>query len=360
MKTRLIYSLRNVENLFSALFDLLVVKDSNKQEKMDAVATLPSVKLSIGNDVNVILCQHSDEKGDVEIVMNAWQFSNTIYSLKAIERQLLIDGQKEHNNLSIANYGIQGDEDVENCSKTPIESANFNELFSCPLPNDVSPHLMYGDDQMVDVQSTNEEKSTNLLTVDRTYQQQSEQEEYDPVKFCITQPGERDEGKEMTEMETDTFDEQLYRLYHPSTVTVKRELAESDAIIEQARFEAPPPPPPSPPPPSVNYETEDVFVKKSEKRVTARVHYLEKYAKLLCEKFWQVSDARCSNPKNYRAFLKMSIKAKIGNLFDELHTSVTVDEFDRKVCCPLGKEIFITCSKTKVKLINKMFKLISK
>ena len=55
----------------------------------------------------------------------------------------------------------------------------------------------------------------------------------------------------------------------------------------------------------------------------------------------------------------MNMKNKIVGLFDELHNSVTAEEFDGTIDCALGKEIFVSCSKTKLKLINLIYKIVS-
>ena len=89
--------------------------------------------------------------------------------------------------------------------------------------------------------------------------------------------------------------------------------------------------------------------------------YLNKYAKLLCEKFWNAFDARCADAKNNRSFLRMTQKDQIGKLFDELHASVSEQEFEEAIVgCSMGKDIFVTCTKTRAKLIVLMNKMVNK
>ena len=99
-------------------------------------------------------------------------------------------------------------------------------------------------------------------------------------------------------------------------------------------------------------------LKKIEKRAFVRNCFLTKYAKLLCKKFWNTFDQRCLDVKNNRSFIRLSSKEQIKSLFDELHASVTDKEFEEMVGCPMGKEIFVTCTKTRVKLINLVIKLV--
>ena len=57
----------------------------------------PLIKLDIcDEDIAVTLTQYTDEQGTSPtiIVMISVQFSNTLYTLKAIEHQLLLDSQK--------------------------------------------------------------------------------------------------------------------------------------------------------------------------------------------------------------------------------------------------------------------------
>ena len=109
-----------------------------------------------------------------------------------------------------------------------------------------------------------------------------------------------------------------------------------------------------------NNTSTTTVAKKVEKKGLVRNVYLNKYAKLLCGKFWDVFDARCTDAKNNRAFLRMTQKEQIGKLFDELHASVSEQEFEKTmVGCSMGKDIFVTCTKTRAKLITLINKLVN-
>ena len=97
--------------------------------------------------------------------------------------------------------------------------------------------------------------------------------------------------------------------------------------------------------------------KRIEKRVTMRKQYLEKYAEVICKRFWHFFEERCSDVKNNRGFFAKTLKEQIETLFDELHNSVSEQEFNANVGCPLDKDIFVSCSKTKARLINAVFKM---
>ena len=74
-------------------------------------------------------------------------------------------------------------------------------------------------------------------------------------------------------------------------------------------------------------------------------------------RFWQFFEERCSDVKSNRAFLAKTLKEQIETLFDELHNSVSEQEFNENVGCPLDKDIFVSCNKTKARLINVVFKM---
>ena len=82
----------------------------------------PFVKIDIGVDgISVTLSQDKDENDPlssmVDIVMDSVQFSNTLYTLKAIERQLILDSQQEN-------------QSKEDRPKSPTPPDNFEQLFA--------------------------------------------------------------------------------------------------------------------------------------------------------------------------------------------------------------------------------------
>lgn len=294
----------------------------------------PSIKFEqVGQDGDFIitLSQAVCENEYTFIVMDNRQFADVMYGLKAIESQLLLDSQKQFvNNESAPNMPITSREEGFNPETFP---SNFEELFSS-IPCD----SQFTDSIMKDSVGV----STSDLEKCEGNQMEIITEEYDPINFQIEEPTQEKENKQNVEMSPHT--ERLFQLYHPSVTkedTVKYVKGEEKPT--QARL-----------------EKDEHFTRKSEKRVTMRKKYLDKYAQILSERFWQAFEEKCGDLENNRAFLMKTTKEKVETLFSELHASVTQQEFDDKVRCPLSKDIFISCNKTKSKLINIIFKMVSK
>ena len=207
----------------------------------------PFVKIDIGVDgISVTLSQDKDENDPlssiVDIVMDSVQFSNTVYTLKAIERQLILDSQQEN-------------QSKEDRPKSPTPPDNFEELFAnmdgfnngnntqwmleptiasneeIVVSSSINQNINCGAEKME--VSFGEEKERQF-----SHQQESiaaaaalpteEEEEYDPVNFSIAQyvptMGAAD-ATTATCAADKHFDEKIYQLYHPSSteITVKTE-----------------------------------------------------------------------------------------------------------------------------------------
>lgn len=104
----------------------------------------------------------------------------------------------------------------------------------------------------------------------------------------------------------------------------------------------------------------DMITEKIVKKGSMRSRYLNKYAKLLCTKFWDAFDLKCADAKNNRAFLRMTQKEQISKIFDEIHLSVGEEEFTKALeGCAMGKDIFTSCSKTRAKLLALIYQFIN-
>ena len=342
--------------------------------------------------VTLVQQKEKDESSAI-IIMDGAQFSNVLYALKAIEKQLICDGQRY-----AANDVEPIDCVAEDRAKTSPE--NFNELFASidGISHWSLQAVASNEEVLTDINSSdaienmavggNEDEVNKGRVI--FYQQKedddnmvdlSTDEIYDPVNYSISQYGNT---KAVVCTTAETLDECLYQ---PSII-VKSEPCDIERSKEIAMDAPPPPPQPSIPitttairaqlplhydsisttplntllppfhyqhPPST---VDTTSLKKIEKRASVRNCFLTKYAKLLCKKFWNTFDQRCLDVKNNRSFIRLSSKEQIKSLFDELHASVTDKEFEEMVGCPMGKEIFVTCTKTRVKLINLVIKLV--
>jgi len=295
----------------------------------------PLIKLDIcDEDIVVTLTQYTDEQGTPPetIVMNSVQFSNTLYTLKAIEHQLLLDSQKP----AVFSGGLSDNLVVSPVDrpKAPTPPENFGELFASMEGSD---WILNQNVAMIEeVDNMPSERDDYLeAPVDGTAKKMEITDEiYDPINFHVsTSSVACEQNTNATAMSPHT--ERLYQLYHPTPVK-----NEYKPLLDES---------------SVDKDSNSP--KKIEKRVTMRKQYLEKYAKVICKRFWQFFEERCSDVKSNRAFLAKTLKEQIETLFDELHNSVSEQEFNENVGCPLDKDIFVSCNKTKARLINAVFKM---
>ena len=167
------------------------------------------VQLDIGvNGISVTLSQNKDENDPlasmVDIVMDGVQFSNTVYTLKAIERQLILDCQQPN-----------AFELKEDRPKTPTPPENFEELFANMDGFNNTEWMLdpavASSEEVVDVSSTNQNINCDAEKMEVSFgeeygekesrfsrHQESdakaavvlppltvEEEEYDPVNFSI-------------------------------------------------------------------------------------------------------------------------------------------------------------------------------
>ena len=345
---------------------------------------------SVDSMIKVTLVQQNEKDDNTAvIVMDGTQFSNVLYTLKAIEKQLIQDGQQyivNNNNKEPIGCMVHG------IAKNTMSPENVNDIFTFMDGNShwslqaiTSNEEVLTDNDFGNAMEVCENEDVNKSQT-LLYQKKEEDNSlanlltddlYDPVNYSMYQYGNTNAEVGAT---AETLNEGLYT---PSIV-IKRESCEFKESEEIAMNVPPSPQPPSVPITSSSsttsiqlpfqYESistkplntllspshshyppsalKSIPLKKLEKRSTARSYFLAEYAKLLCKKFLDAFDLRCLDVKNNRSFIRLSTKEQIKSMFDELHTSVTDKEFEEKVGCSMGKDIFVTCLKTRLKLIN--------
>ena len=316
----------------------------------------PSIRLEVSDDgqnIFVTLCQESGSGERMEIVMDSRQFSSTLYALKAIELKMMAENNNTNNNEAYNVYdGTAANISEEKRPNTPTPPANFAELFANveQCSNTVSQDESGKEDGLVVMDGVICDGDENNNQLEQPFVDDKEHNfdgavEYDPVNFQIDRDVE-------DEVNSKYFDQKLYELYHPETI--KKEVltpVESDNEVFPEKASASPPQESSR---SAN-KTGTKKAKSGEQDV-----FLDKYAKLISKKFWEVVENRCSDAKNNRNFVLMKLKDKLSCVFDELHAAITESEFGEEVCDSFGKDYFTSNGKRKIKLINIILKYANK
>lgn len=337
----------------------------------------------VEGEMIVTMVQNEEENGTLtnnEIVMNARSFANTIYILKALEEKLNADCNKQI--FSQDEEAERLADNVENIRpKTPTPPDNFEELFANiksfdeNVDNDNSVWMHESAavrSNEIGIPTDGEQETTNRnASIDETDEKRniseyaSGNEEYDPINFSIipyepiTVPVKS--GKRfynVKEEKEEKEDHNSLSFKSTSSSSSEIEMMDIDEAEKQARN--------LDTSVSVNVEEcensgkNDIITEKIVKKGSMRSRYLNKYAKLLCTKFWDAFDLRCADAKNNRAFLRMTQKEQISKLFDEIHLSVGEEEFTKALeGCAMGKDIFTSCSKTRAKLLALIYKFIN-